>query len=600
GIALSTINIGGNTLNSSGQLTSETFNLAGKFTIVDDIDMGGVVITPIGSIDDGCRGVLVGEWIEEKQRYPKIFNYVLASGENVGGNVILYAQYESTDANLSAKAQCNILIDVPVDNVEIKMQNLTIKPKQVVSICQAGNDVDTALKVTPSNSLVPYYLDGVPTVAEVVDKTIFLELVDTMGNPLSTEIAKFKLNNVAQDTNIVKIGYELKGQDVVFKDSLHIESGMTQTDLSLRAYIYSTYKEQTANAVFNEEGKITSITLNKADTLNKQLNFAIGSYEITNMTINTSNKNVYLFEDTKIYLNNPNATGNDINLNVTLESDSEGVEISKYYLLDNVYISIDNPTYRTLSKSNDETLATANGLSAKFEGVSTEKEEWYWVLNVNNFFAYYDYENSSKAFLVTIKYVDEQHTYTRNFNIIPKIYEVDNISVEYDEAEATSFNVKSGEKISLSTDNININTSLPVGKNPTFTELAYYISYDKNYSGGTTVSTLPLEKGNYKAVFNFSLAESSAISLFSLSSAWGTLNKAVFTQSSKVYTIEYEGGMPKPASPVIFDANANIMAEIFVDVTSTIPTQDVFYITTGDTFVVTETMVKFYESISVD
>ena len=523
-----------------------------------------------------------------------------ASGENVGGNVILYAQYESTDANLSAKAQCNILIDVPVDNVEIKMQNLTIKPKQVVSICQAGNDVDTALKVTPSNSLVPYYLDGVPTVAEVVDKTIFLELVDTMGNPLSTEIAKFKLNNVAQDTNIVKIGYELKGQDVVFKDSLHIESGMTQTDLSLRAYIYSTYKEQTANAVFNEEGKITSITLNKADTLNKQLNFAIGSYEITNMTINTSNKNVYLFEDTKIYLNNPNATGNDINLNVTLESDSEGVEISKYYLLDNVYISIDNPTYRTLSKSNDETLATANGLSAKFEGVSTEKEEWYWVLNINNFFAYYDYENSSKAFLVTIKYVDDQHTYTRNFNIIPKIYEVDNISVEYDEAEATSFNVKSGEKISLSTDNININTSLPVGKNPTFTELAYYISYDKNYSGGTTVSTLPLEKGNYKAVFNFSLAESSAISLFSLSSAWGTLNKAVFTQSSKVYTIEYEGGMPKPASPVIFDANANIMAEIFVDVTSTIPTQDVFYITTGDTFVVTETMVKFYESISVD
>ena len=58
--------------------------------------------------------------------------------------------------------------------------------------------------------------------------------------------------------------------------------------------------------------------------------------------------------------------------------------------------------------------------------------------------------------------------------------------------------------------------------------------------------------------------------------------------------------MPKPASPVIFDANAKIMAEIFIDVTSTIPTQDVFYITTGDTFVVTETMVKFYESISVD
>lgn len=91
GIALSTINIGGNTLNSSGQLTSETFNLAGKFTIVDDIDMGGAVITPIGSIDDGFRGVLVGEWIEEKQRYPKIFNYVLASGENVG----LFACIES-------------------------------------------------------------------------------------------------------------------------------------------------------------------------------------------------------------------------------------------------------------------------------------------------------------------------------------------------------------------------------------------------------------------------------------------------------------------------------------------------------------------------
>lgn len=91
GIALSTINIGGNTLNSSGQLTNETFNLTGKYTIVDDIDMGGAVITPIGSIDDGFRGVLVGEWIEEKGRYPKIFNYVLASGSNVG----LFACIES-------------------------------------------------------------------------------------------------------------------------------------------------------------------------------------------------------------------------------------------------------------------------------------------------------------------------------------------------------------------------------------------------------------------------------------------------------------------------------------------------------------------------
>ena len=523
------------------------------------------------------------------------------AGKNIGGNVVLYAQYESNDANLSAKAQCNILIDVPVDNVEIKMQNLTIKPKQVVTVCQAGNDVDTALKVTPSNSLVPYYLDGRPKVSNVFDKAIFLELVDTMGNPLSTEIAQFKVNNVAQHTNLVKVAYELNGQDVVFKDNILIQSGMTQTELSLKAYIYSTYKEQNANVVLDGDGKLSSITLNKNVTLNQNLNFAIGSYEITNMTIDSSNRNVYLFEDTKIYLNNPDVTGNDINLNITLESDSQGVEISKYYILDNVYISIDNPTYRTLSKSNGEDVATANGLSAKFDSVSTEKDEWYWLLNINNFFAYYDYENSSKAFSVTIKYNDGQHVYTRNFNIIPKIYEVDSLSVNYGEADATSFNVKSGETISLSNTNININNSLPVGKNPTFADLAYYISYDKNYaSSKSTVSTVPLEKGEYKAVFNFSVAESSGISLFSLSSAWGTLKKAVFTQSSKVYTIEYEDGLPKPTTSVIFDANANIMAEIYLDITSNIPTQDIFYLDMAGSFTITETMVKFYESISAD
>lgn len=91
GIALSTINIGGNTLNSSAQLSNGTFNLTGKYTIVDDIDMGGAVISPIGEVDDGFRGVLVGEWIEDKGRYPKIFNYVLASGSNVG----LFACIES-------------------------------------------------------------------------------------------------------------------------------------------------------------------------------------------------------------------------------------------------------------------------------------------------------------------------------------------------------------------------------------------------------------------------------------------------------------------------------------------------------------------------
>ena len=185
-----------------------------------------------------------------------------ASGENVGGNVILYAQYESGDANLSAKAQCNILIDVPVDNVEIRMQSLIAKPNQPVTVCQSGNSVSTALNITPSNSLVPYYLDGYSKVSNVQDKAIFLELVDKYGNGVTSEIAEFKLNTESKG-NFVQVFYELKGQNVVFKDTIYIQTGMSPEELSLKAYIYSTYKEQKANTIFNDDGSASLINLNK-------------------------------------------------------------------------------------------------------------------------------------------------------------------------------------------------------------------------------------------------------------------------------------------------------------------------------------------------
>lgn len=529
---------------------------------------------------------------------------------NVGGNVSLTAYYDAVDGNLSAVAKCEILIDIPVEEVKVKMPVLTLKPTQTTSFCLAGNELSSALEINPVWSLIPYAKSNYGSnvkIDNIVDKTIFLQLVDGTTGGVSDK-AKFYVNNVEQNNlnNQIKINYEYKNGKIVFKDNINIKAGggeAISADVILKAYVYSTYKEQSENSVYDEEtGAVVDVPFNTEKTMKGEVSFVIGSYEITNMTISQASTNVYLNEETKIYLNNPSVTGNDINLGVQLETDSEGLPIKDKDILNYVFINIDKPTYRILTDSAGNSVAGVNGLSAKTEANQTlEKSTWYWKLNVNNFFAYYDYENKSESFTVSIVYNDGKNSYERTFNLIPKIREIDSLSVKY-ETGKSSFNVRSSEKVTLADDNIEKVTKLPVGVQPTYSKLAYYISYDKNFeSGKTTVSTIPANTGTYKAVFTFSLTESGSIQNLITEAAWGKLKSAVFYQPDKQFTITYnEDGTTSTSANVVFDAGVEINAEVIMDITAEVNTTNMFYITANEPITITNKKVKFYEDVEGD
>ena len=531
-------------------------------------------------------------------------------GVNVGGNVSLTAYYDSADGNLNAVAKCEILIDIPVEEVKVKMPVLTLKPTQTTSFCLAGNELSSALEINPVWSLIPYAKSNYGSdvkIDNIVDKTIFLQLIDGSTGGVSDK-AKFYVNGVEQNNknNQIKINYEHKDGKILFKDSINIKAGggeAISADVKLKAYVYSTYEKQNENTVFDEEtGAVLDVPFNTEKTLKGEVSFTIGSYEITNMTISQASTNIYLNEETKIYLNNPNVTGNDINLGIQLETDSEGLPIKDKDILNYVYINIDKPTYRILTDSAGNSTATVNGLSAKTEAnENLEKNTWYWNLNVNNFFAYYDYENKAEAFTVSIVYNDGKNSYERTFNLIPKIREVDSLSVKY-ESGKSSFNVRSSEKVTLSDSDINLVTKLPYGVEPTYKDLAYYISYDKNFAGGkTTVSTVPANTGTYKALFTFTLSESGSIQNLITEAAWGKLKSAVFNQAEKQFTITYnEDGTTSTSANVVFDANVEINVEVIMDITAEVNTTNMFYITSNEQITITNKKVKFYEDVDGD
>jgi len=513
---------------------------------------------------------------------------------NMGGNVTLTAFYDSPSANVSVNCKCEILIDIPVTSFCAKLSNTTMKPNQIITVYNKDAMLTDSFNIAPQNSLVPYAKSGTKKVQNLTDKVVYLELVDAGGQLISTNIAQFQLNSDKLSENRIKVNYSLVNNQLVLNDSLFILSKTTQTDVYLKSYVYSTYKQQEENTT--EDG---SVVLNTSTTLNDVCPFTIGNYEISNMQITPSLADVYLYEDTKIYLNNPDVKGHDINLGIVLSTDSPDITVSDYYIIDNTYITINKSTYRSLTKANGDTLAQTNGLSAKYEGVSTQKNEWYWVLNVNNFNAYYDYKKSGEMFTVTITYNDGINSYARDFNICPKAYEIDSLEINYPEGES-EFSVKSGEKKVLTSDDVKFVSSLPSGVTPTFTSLAYYISYERNYrNGSTTICTVPDKLGKYKATFSFTVPENFTISNLSTIVSWGNLVSAVFKQGSIEYAMSWEGGTP-PALKT-FEANKEVSVEVILNTKLSTLSGDAFYISISKTQTGAETIninasnIKFYE-----
>ncbi|MBQ9793158.1 MAG: hypothetical protein IJW32_05450 [Clostridia bacterium] len=542
------------------------------------------------------------------------------NGKNVGGNVTLTAYYDAVDANLSAVAKCNILVDVPVESVNVKMSSLVLKPGgQITPLCAKDDELSSSLDIAPLNSLTPYIISGTQQINSFTDKKIFLELCYKDGTSLgdNNQVATFRVNNSVDDKKAsVEVKYELKDinsdgrKEVVFSDNISIVSGNKSEDVILKAYTYSTYKQQEENTVRDDDGNITEVVLDKAQTLQTDMGFSIGTAEAIDMTFDANNKEVYLDEEIRIYLNTEekNLQTNDINLCLELVSDSPGSPIGDFRLLENIYLDISNSNYRTLkngSESDEDDVYTDKGLKINYSGISTQKDEWYWSLKINSFEAYYNYKNNEETLLATITYNENDTSIVKTFKIVPTAYEVDSITTVYEEG-STAIKAQSGSALNFSDNNILLNaSSLPQGVQPTFTDLEHYISYDRNYdNGATTINTTPIQAGKYKAEFYFNITKAaSSFSIAPHNANWAILESVVFTQGSKTYTITYNSGVPQnpvvtPVGATFDDMETPVKAQLVLQLKQATTSKDLFYITTEENITITNTMVKFYETIS--
>lgn len=525
------------------------------------------------------------------------------NGINVGGNVTLVAYYDTNDANVNVQARCNILIDIPIESATVNLSTEKLIPEQVVTICEQGKPVLEALNIEPLNSLVPYRKSGTlnETIKEtLVDKVLYLELVSTGEVPIDKVATLVDAKGVRYPEDEVKIEYEYNENKVlVFKNTIRLKAGTESCDARLNLYAYSTYKDQSKNI------SGVNISLNKDDAISNVTDFIVGSYVIDNINLfgntddnKTIEENVLLNKEIKIYLNNKDASRNDINLNLELKATSSpNAKIGNLEYKNNVYIKIKmsgdredfNDDFVTLTKS-DGTFydgTSAYGLNINCDGIGDQLSTWYWVLKITDFQAYYKYMTEQKKFVVTLEYYQKDNaqvtsTPSRSFNIIPTINEVNSLSPIYPEGES-AFRIKSGETLNIGADNIRIDAD----GEPTFKQIAYYIDYSENsVNSSTLVRTIPSQAGMYKATFSFNyageLSENQLDNLeISLNADWATIERD---------RCQFKKDLNKKGV---------YLAEVYLTINNSNPPADkIFDIKIDDTIIpITQYMVKFYEKI---
>ena len=184
------------------------------------------------------------------------------SGTNFGGNVTLVATYDYENSNQSVKAYCEIMIDVPVNTLQIKKDPITTTLKQNILLAGKDTKVSDVFGVNPTNSLMPYVEFGTQKVTEIVDKKLYLQLVykNQENVVLEKNVARFLIDGVVQDKEFIEVGYSYKdvlgngNKEIVFNNDISVETYEKQEEVYIKAYLYSTYKDQNYNT---EEGVVS-------------------------------------------------------------------------------------------------------------------------------------------------------------------------------------------------------------------------------------------------------------------------------------------------------------------------------------------------------
>ncbi len=605
---------------STGEvITSGTFGLQID-TSTKDVNMTTLTLeTGLGgdAIIDYPKNVTLGK------NFRIVPKKLVGTNTNKGGYVELFAKYAGTQSNQGVVAVCKILIDVDIESVSLIMPKTVIEGNETMQIASRGDPISDLVNIAPSNALLPYLSRNVfknPnenskfSEANLTNKKLILTVFSKKDNPdeqTNENVVRFAIGSQAgAGSSSIELPYEYDEDlgEFVFSQDIYITSGssMQYGEMCLRAYYCSSYTSQQSVNLTNFKEKATTSTLSRGI-------FNITEYSVRTISMNTIDKFLFLNEETRIYLNNPDANGLNLAINLLNTNSIDTFDPSIYR--NNLYISVENGENFSyiLSKSNGDHALAGRGLNAYVDEDGRQNipvEELFWTLKLTDFYLYHRYTNSkidANKVRIKIEYYagGDLEPIVQYFYIKPAIYEVTALDVKStnDDEQDKTFYTKSGSVFQLTQSNFDYDYTTT----PTYTDLAYYIP-DESY--GNIINTRPTSSGAYVVRFNFVLPINSVISFEKLGT-WGTISSSItFTQNgntssdTKIYTLTVgTGGIQAPANPVEFSAGKKILCEMQLDVTdynklssSLLNERKMFKVTYGDsqTIDIQSDIVKFY------
>lgn len=427
---------------------------------------------------------------------------ILTDGTPVGGYLELYARYEGESSNQSAVATCRILIDVPVKTAGLKLDQSALKLGHSISISKA-NETKLAdiITISPANALMPYANSSNALTSitngslfagqNVVNKKIFLKIASNDDNSLVT----FKIGEGATATisTQTELTYAyINGQLVATNSISIVTNGENVGSVTIEAYVCSSYE---SNAEV-----ITDLDNLSVPAVKATHDITIINYTVDQMTLATDTESIFLGETTKLYLNNTNAEAGSLNLGIDLvSSDGKTTNQLQSFLNKSVFVKFDDSSVGGIisrSSGTQDDMDVNYGLNCM--SGSTEMDEWYFNIVVNNYQKYLDYASNGNKIKLTVTFYDKdgslgetQTIIQKDFYFVPKITEVDKV-----ESTQYSLTAKSGAELSFNRDKYSIkfeDNATPVGIAKSF-EIVHYVKCSTPADGiivlnGVTISS---------------------------------------------------------------------------------------------------------------
>lgn len=510
-------------------------------------------------------------------------------GNIKGGNVVLRALYK--DNATVTPAECKILIDVPIKSVDVKLNRSKLSLNGDMPLFRAGQEIKEVLKIYPENALVPYKINSIRNVApcEVLDKKMFITL-----NSNSAHFMDEKNNNLGTTTEIMYSYNE--NNELVFDNTINIKASADKNaDVKLQVYSFATYKSQPEDASSDKANLIKS---------ERPAEFIVGDYVINAMTTTiTADQNVKLNNQIKLYLNNSTATGDNLNLGVNLTTETN-VTPSPLDYKRNIYLSIKckDKDYNLSLKNSDGTAIDVHpvyGLNLNSE-INPTYNNYYWLFNIEDFFAYYNYNRNSidaNKLIATLTYFDGSQTdgvdnkIVKTFKIVPTIISANNIEIKRNDytpgetqADNVTFKIKSGERFNLNATGFEAKALN--NATPTYSEIEFYI--DQNQTN--QISLVPTAtSGTYKVSFDFKSSKKYD-NMNSTSFSVEVLDNAITKTGDPTYTYKFSQ-----------NNEHTYKAEFTIELTNKITATELFKISGIDVIgetKITSKSVKFFEQNS--